>query len=586
LHGKIASALALHPSKHCDRYRRYEYEAISADNVTVNTVPNVEELSEMIGKNEETLEPYQSLQQLFILDEFLKYSKMAEQLLTFTQATNFDTATFNDPFLIAKKLRQIEKARNTIFSDVDDFLDSSFIGELKNALNSFRDGIAEILLSDKRDNPNGQSIRGVLEQVLDPYMDMNDKDFVSTSKKAVLTLFDWAVQTDRNINTQLTKVLLSNDKGESTASELMKLKKAAEDPSNRLYNNYVLKALQLEKGDNENEPDNLYINAKATKVYDQNQIIYALREIKKLLPESQKPLYGNLVRLAVLQSGLSNSRISFTSLLPFEDFVEVYNQTLSKIDKLPNLSDFVDMNVFERSNWNDGNIVDQHKERVIITKKGRFKPETTLVSKKLKDAMDKGQIPKTINISANSMEANSDVITYIWSDMTVNKDTKREMVKKGDYSFMKKGLFKKVYSKNKKGISSPIVYETISTDKKTGKTTVYKNYVYKMINAWGDSLYAKEFYDKKYPSISKSTVSQASVFDNGYEKVVEKTVTTVVAGLDFTKKQSAEVEDNVIVEILGNSAYVEGDEFIFLSEEESLPLQTEEEKKDDTCNPF
>jgi hypothetical protein len=541
----------------------YEYEAIDSENLEINVIPGVDELSKMIGKDEETLSPYQSLQQLFILDEFLKYSKMAEQLLTFTQATNFDTATFNDPFLIAKKLRQIEKARNTIFSDVDDFLDSSFIGELKNSLNSFRDGIAEILLSDKRNNPNGQSIREVLEQVLEPYMDMNDKDFVSTSKKAVLTLFDWAVQTNRNLNTQLTKVLLSNEKGESTASELMKLKRDAENPNHPLYNNYVLKALQIEKGNSETEPDNLYINSKDVKVYDQNQIIYALREIKKLLPESQKPLYGNLVRLAVLQSGLSNSRISFTSLLPFEDFVEVYNQTLSQIDKLPNLSDFVDMNVFERGNWNDPNIVDQHKERVILTKKGRFKPETTLVSKKLKDAMDKGQIPKTINISANSMEANSDVITYIWSDMTVNKDTKREMVKKGDYSFMKKGLFKKVYSKNKKGISSPIVYETISTDKVTKKTTVYKNYVYKMINAWGDSLYAKEFYDKKYPSISKSTVSQASVFDNGYEKV------------------ETEVEDLNIVEVLGNSAYVEGDEFIFLSEEESLPLQTEENEIND-----
>jgi hypothetical protein len=415
-------------------------------------------------------------------------------------------------------------------------------------------------------------------------MDMNDKDFVSTSKKAVLTLFDWAVQTDRNINTQLTKVLLSNDKGESTASELMKLKKAAEDPSNRLYNNYVLKALQLEKGNNENEPDNLYINAKATKVYDQNQIIYALREIKKLLPESQKPLYGNLVRLAVLQSGLSNSRISFTSLLPFEDFVEVYNDTLSKIDKLPNLSDFVDMNVFERENWNDTNIVDQHKERVILTKKGNyFKPETTMVSNKLKIAMSNGKIPKTINISANSMEANSDVITYIWSDMSVNKTIKKEMAKRGDYSFMKKGLFKKVYSKTKKGISSPIVYESVSKDKKTKKTTVYKNYVYKMINAWGDSLYAKEFYGKTYPEVATSTISRPSVFDNGYEKVDVKAKVTVLGDTVITK---GEVEDSVIVNILGNSAYVEGDEFVFASEEESLPLQTQEEKKDDTCNPF
>jgi hypothetical protein len=552
----------------------YEYEAIASESLEISTIPNATELSEMIGKDEETLSPYQSLQQLFILDEFLKYSKMAEQLLTFTQATNFDTATFNDPFLIAKKLRQIEKARNTIFSDVDLFLDSSFIGELKDALNSFRDGIAEILLSDKRENPNGQSIRSILEQVLDPYMDMNDKDFVSISRKAVLTLFDWAVQTNRNLNTQLTKVLLSNDKGESTASELMKLKRDAENPEHRLYNNYVLKSLELEKGNSETEPDNLYINAKATKVYDQNQIIYALREIKKLLPESKKELYGNLVRLAVLQSGLSNSRIAFTNLLPFDDFVAVYNDTLSKIDKLPNLSDFVDMNVFERENWNDSNIVDQHKERVILTKNGRyFKPETTMVSKKLGDAMIMGEIPKTINISANSMEANSDVITYIWSDMTVNKDKKREMVKNGDYSFMKKGLFKKVYSKTKKGISSPIVYETVSKDKKTKKTTVYKNYVYKMINAWGDSLYAKEFYGKTYPEIATSTVSIPSVFDNGYEKVEVKAKVTILGDTVVTK---GEVEDGVIVEILGSSAYVEGDEFIFASEEESLPLQTEE----------
>jgi hypothetical protein len=39
----------------------------------------------------------------------------------------------------------------------------------------------------------------------------------------------------------------------------------------------------------------------------------------------------------------------------------------------------------------------------------------------------------------------------------------------------------------------------IRKNKKTGNTTVYKNYVYKMINAWGDSIYAKEFYGKEHP---------------------------------------------------------------------------------------
>jgi hypothetical protein len=541
------------------------------DGVEFSTIPSEEDLTEMMG--DKKLSPLENAKQLFILDEFLKYAKMAEHLLTFTQATNFDTSTFNDPFLVFKKIMQIERARKTIFSDVDNFLDASFIGKLKEGIDQFRDGIAEILLSDRKDNPNGESIRSVLESVLMPFVNKNDGDFIAASKKAVLTLFDWAVQTDRKINTELTKVLLYKEGEESVASRVMKLKKEAENPKHKLHNNYVLKTIQAEVTEKEGEPDNLYISAKGTKVYDQNQIIYGLREIKKLLPENQKDLYGGIVRLAVLQSGLTTSRISYTSLLPFEDFVKVYNQTLSKIDIMPNLSDFKDINVFERSNWNDTDLVPYHKEKVIKTKKGNwFKPETTMVSKKLFAAMDKGEIPKSVNISTYSQEAQSDVITFVWSDMTVNKNVKKEMIKRGDYSFMKKGLFKKVYAKNKNGIPAPIVYETTSKDKKTGNVTVYKNYVYKMINAWGDSIYAKEFYGKEHPLVPSSTTSFPSVMNNGYEKVIKGATSTNVVGMEFSGKTSEEVEDSKIVEILGTSAYVEGDEFIFSSEEESLSL--------------
>jgi hypothetical protein len=542
------------------------------DNVEFSTIPSEKELTSMMGEKE--LGPLENAKQLFILDEFLKYAKMAEHLLTFTQATNFDTATFNDPFLIFKKTMQIARARKTIFSNVDDFLDSSFIGKLKEGIDEFRDGISEILLSDRKNNPNGQSIRSVLETVLMPYVNKSDADFISISKKAVLTLFDWAVQTDRKINTELSRVLLYKEGEDSVASKVMKLKKEAENPKHKLHNNYVLKSVQAEVTEKEGEPDNLYISAIGSKVYDQNQIIYALREIKKFLPENQKDLYGGIVRLAVLQSGLTNSRIAYTSLLPFEDFVEVYNQTLSKINVMPNLSDFVDTNSFERSNWNDSDIIPSHKEKVIKTKKGTwFKPETTLVNKKLRDAMFMGEIPRTVNISNYSQEAQHDVITFIWSDMSLTKNQKRDMAKRGDYSFFKKGLFKKVYAKNKDGVLAPIVYETTSKDKKTGRVTVYKNYVYKMINAWGDSIYAKEFYGKAHPLVPSSTTSFPSVINNGYEKVEKNKEKEYIKGEKVITK--GEVEDSKIVEILGTSAYVEGDEFIFLSEEESLSLPTE-----------
>jgi hypothetical protein len=41
-------------------------------------------------------------------------------------------------------------------------------------------------------------------------------------------------------------------------------------------------------------------------------------ELKKKLGDENKDLYGKLVRLAVLQSGITNSPIAFTNLLPYE----------------------------------------------------------------------------------------------------------------------------------------------------------------------------------------------------------------------------------------------------------------------------
>jgi len=513
------------------------YKYVATKDASFKTISSVEDLKKMIGKNESSLSPLQSANQLYILDEFLKYSKMAEHLLIFTQATNFDTATFNDPFLVFKKTLQIEKARQTIFSDVDEFLDSSFIGKLKKSIDGFRDGISEILLSDRPDNPNGESIRSVLETVLTPYAGMNDSDFISISKKAVITLFDWAVQTDRKINTQIKSVLLDSDKKDSVASRVIKLKKAAENSTHPLHNNYLLKNIQIEEGQEENQVNNLYIKAKSTKVYDQNQIIYALREIKNNLPEKDKQLYGDIVRLAVLQSGLSTSRISFTSLLPFEDFLSVYNDTLSKIDKMPNLSNFVELNVLERTNWNDPNIVATSKERVIKTRFGYFKPQTATLPKNVQINIREGKLPKTVFISNRSNDGRSEILTFVWSDMSISGAVKKEMAKRGDFSFMKKGLFKKVYGVTEEGISSPVIYQNVN--KKTG--VVYENYVYKMINAWGDSLYANEFYDKVNDSTNNA---QMSILDNGYEKVREVSDDVMIEAF----KGSLLTEEGIILE--------------------------------------
>jgi hypothetical protein len=105
------------------------------------------------------------------------------------------------------------------------------------------------------------------------------------------------------------------------------------------------------------------------------------------------------------------------------------------------------------------------------------------------------------------------------------------MKKEGDFSYIKKGLFKKVY---KNGVALEV--------KGGGKAV---NYIYKMINAWGDSFRAQEFYGKEFPLNSKSTVSRSSILDNGFLKVVREVEDSEIelALLGTTQIVSATIEE-------------------------------------------
>ena len=200
---------------------------------------------------------------------------------------------------------------------------------------------------------------------------------------------------------------------------------------------------------------------------------------------------------------------------------------------MPNLADFVDLNVMERTLYSDADIVPSKKAKWIKTKKGKwmYGLETKFLSKKLQKAINNDEIPQMINISKLSREGASDIITYVWEDPSITKAKKAEMRRKGDYSYINKGLFKKVYN----SAGKPIIYSSTST---AGIT--YESYVYKAINTWGDSLRANEFYGKMYPSKAGSTLAQQGVFDNGYIKVDE-------------------VEDSVIEDVMGDDAISELD---------------------------
>lgn len=516
-----------------------KYKVRGAEEVSVSKKMSENSLYKTLGKDVNDMSDAQRLQQQNILLEFLKYAKMAEHKFHVTQGSNFDTATFNDPFLIFKKDQQYKKAQNTIISSVDDLIEKSFVRRIQNVLNKIRDAFSTVLISDRESTDlYKNSIRGIMEGVLLPYVETNDRNFVKISQKAVSDLFDWSVQTDDArgpLNKAIKVVLLGNKSKKSAAKRILAFRdKVKKDPTHPLYDNTILNALKIQSGRAKGSVDNLYVKGKDNKVYDQNKVIAAFREIKENLGSEKGGIYSDLLRLTLLQSGLANSPISFTQLIPYEDFKVLYNETISKLETFPELHKFYDLHVFERNNWNNSEVVPYKKARLIkytdrLTGFDRwFDPNISNIDFNLKTAHKNGDIPMVINTSIHSPEGRSDFMVYSWEDK-ISKSERIKRKKTGDRSHIHKGLFKKVYETNENNEIVPLIH----TSKPTKKGKVYVNYVYKAINAWGDSYRAQEFYNEPKPS----------VLDNGFIKI-EETFDAVGGRLT-----SAEVSDEVIADI-------------------------------------
>lgn len=492
-------------------------------------IPSKASLLGTLGK--EKLTPKENLDQIFILKEFLKYSKMANQLYTVTQGTNWDTTNFNDPSLVFKKNVQFSSAQNTIISSADDILNNSYIGNLADKINDSRDAISNFLVSD------AGRVRDVLEQVLMPYVNLPNKVFVKVARKATNDLFDWAVQTDQNLNKDLQKILLAdNGVGSQVLSFIDTVKK---NPKHPLYNNQIIDILEVQSSRAAgNTPTNLKLANKDNKVYDQNNIIYSFRELKEYL-KGETSLYDKIVELSVLQSGLNNSPISFTSLIPYEDFSRIYNKTLSRIEKLPNLQDFHNLSVFQRNNWNDSDIVPSTTLNALKDKNGRlYYPSISFFGyNNLRGAIKAGDIPQLV-----SGGRGGEFEVFSWTDLSISATERAAMRKAGDYSYINRGLYKKVYDADK--------ITPITTD---SNGRLY--FVYKPINALGDSFRANEFY----------TEAKESIIDNRMMKVenevIDEQIIPYMVKSDKKKSYTKVEEGDLVITVKGDRITVNNRSF-------------------------
>jgi hypothetical protein len=487
-------------------------------NTSFKTIPD--NLLNTVGKR--NLNTLERAQQHFMLDEFLKYAKMASQSFTLNQGINWDTSRFNDPLLITRKQVKLEEARNTIFSTVgnvdvaDALINDTFLSGMVSALEQSRNALGTLIPSDEQ----GSNIQNTIQQVVEPYARniFSEDDFIKVARKLVADVFDYAVQTNENLNTEIQSILL--DKNGVVAQAQSFIKEVLSNEDHPMFDNLIVRSLESSPSrEAGNTPNNLMIGSTDNKTYDQNNIIYSFRELRDYL-EGRTSLYDDIVQLSILQSGVSPSPISFTALIPYEDVERIYGKVLSNLGSISNLAEFKSLGVFERNNWRNSDIVPQEKARWIRDKEGewvynpqmRYLPDAYQTVKAIAKQNKETPYPEVISVSSTSRNGNSDYIFFSWDNMQISKATRKEMRDKGDFSYINRGLFQKI----KDADGNPVI---------SNKGYFY----YKQINAWGDGFRAKEFYP----------LSRQSVIDNGTLKVEnEMSNESLIPFLSSTKRAS------------------------------------------------
>ena len=309
-----------------------------------NAVINVDELKGNISKYATSkLTTKENGEQHAILNEFLKYAKMAEYNFDFTQATNYDTSRFGSGDMFARKQWQTEKANDVnIISSAKEILDNTFLGDQAKLLSASMQAMGAIFKLEQ------DNLRIITEDIVKTYGKnkyLGVDNFNKISNKAKMAFLDYIIQTKTGINGR-TEELLVNAKT-SVANRLEVAKQKYPDLQ-------ILKDLQVVPSIRENGAKSVELRANIKDAYDEDLYVDMMRELRDYNAET-KVLYRYLIALSILQ-GSYQSAISIKNIIPIEDYSTIVAPIVNSISSDETLQAFTE-GMFQRNNFDDVNIM-------------------------------------------------------------------------------------------------------------------------------------------------------------------------------------------------------------------------------------
>jgi hypothetical protein len=475
---------------------------------------NIEEYGE-----KKKFDAKKNAEQQLILNEFVKYKILADQLFAYTQATNYDTTRFSSSDTYLKKEWGTMNAANyNLISNVNDVLAKTFIGKLSELLSNSYQALGAVMVTE---NPKikAYTLSTLKRYATKKYMSLNDYEKISNLIKN--SFIDFVIQNNTTVREMIEPFLIN-----SATSIVNKLEQAKQKyPSNQL-----IQDLAPVLGNREGSAKSITIKANIKDAYSENLYTGMMRELRDSENSDLKELYDDIINVSILQ-GTGQSAISIRNIIPIEDYSKKIAPIFQQLQASNSLKAFENA-MFERNNFTNSELFEDFKP--VIWKPfpnrntGEYDKEQYMFDPitgedKLIHTFPNFSIAgfganrTLIKLSEqyNSFQLASDFIKVpkvisdkegkkfnVATGTEISKADYAYMMKKGDFNLFDAYYYKKVYTKSLDEFGNLIPLSTY--DEKVGR-----QYYYKLINVYGDGNRAVEM----------NTNFTPSVIDNGSMRV-------------------------------------------------------------------
>jgi hypothetical protein len=267
------------------------------------------------------------------LQYFLYYQELGKVMRMFHMATRPDSGLTKSRNSLKIKQLNLERLRELNFfnkNDIDALFSESYIGTFKNAQDKALQMLAPMFIVDTDSALNDfvWGSDGIMSTFINPELAKSEEILERISHKVENSTLNYILHTTPVNNVALNSYYKNFFKGDnSIANRLQKIKERV--PDNLAVKEMVSMVKEFDaKAQKNSDIDYVKIYNKRFTVQESNSFTNSLRELIEHTDADIVEFGEDLVRMAILQSGVQRSPISFFELLPAETYHKIAGEII------------------------------------------------------------------------------------------------------------------------------------------------------------------------------------------------------------------------------------------------------------------